>query len=77
MIAEIAGREALLARPTRKAVTAIATRSWQKPRTAVDTAVPSCAASRVGRRPQRSASTPPPTAAIAEPRPKSEATRPA
>lgn len=77
MIAEVAGRVALLQKPTRKATTAMATWPSVKPSTAVNSAVPSCAATSVGRRPIRSLSTPATSEANAEPRPNSEATSPA
>ncbi len=76
-MAETAGREALLQSPTRKATEAIASRPSAKPSTAVESAVPTWAAIRVGRRPIRSVSTPAPTDATAAPSPNRDATRPA
>jgi hypothetical protein len=69
MIAEMAGREALLVKPSTAAADAMAQAGWTRPRAMVATAVLDCATSRVGRRPIRSASTPPATAAQLPPRP--------
>src|ERR1043165_8468319 len=77
IIAWIAGREALDARPRAKPVTAIHAGSRTKASAATVAEVASCAPSRVGRRPSRSASTPPSTDAMTPPSPIREATRPA
>jgi hypothetical protein len=77
IIACTAGRDALLAMPTRNATPAIATGWCMNPRSATDTAVEACAISSVGRRPSRSVITPPPSEEITPPSPCRAATRPA
>ncbi len=77
IIACTAGREALEAMPTRKATAAMATGSVMKPSRATEAAVAVCAMSSVGRRPSRSAITPPPSEETTPPSPCREATRPA
>lgn len=69
IIACTAGRDALLAAPTRHATAAMATGSCMKPRSATDAAVDDCAMRRVGRRPIRSVSTPEPIDETTPPRP--------
>ncbi len=77
IIAWTAGREALLAMPTRKATPAMATGWYTKPSRATDTAVEDWATSSVGRRPSRSVITPAPSEDTTPPSPCSAATRPA
>lgn len=77
IIACTAGREALLAMPTRKATAAMATGSRMKPSSATDSAVEVCATSSVGRRPSRSVITPAPSEDTTPPSPCRAATRPA
>lgn len=77
IIACTAGRDALLAAPTRNATPAMATGSCMKPRRATDAAVEDCAMRRVGRRPSRSVITPEPMDETTPPSPYREATRPA
>lgn len=77
IIAWTAGREALLAMPTRKATPAMAKGCTMNPSTATETAVESCAISMVGRRPSRSVITPAPSEEMTPPSPWRAATRPA
>lgn len=77
IIAWTAGRDALLAMPTRKATPAMATGCVMKPSTATDAAVASWATSMVGRRPKRSVITPAPSEDTTPPSPCRAATRPA
>ena len=68
-MADSAGRDALLVRPSRAAAAAMASGFSANPSAIVITAAPSWATSSVPRRPTRSASTPPSTAPPAPPRP--------
>lgn len=77
IIACTAGREALLAMPTTKATTGMATGSSTNPSSATENAVDVWAISSVGRRPSRSAITPPASDDTTPPSPCSAATSPA
>ncbi len=77
IIAWTAGREALLAIPTKNATAAMANGCCMNPSTATDTAVDVCAISMVGRRPSRSVMTPAPSEEMTPPSPWRAATSPA
>ena len=76
VIAENAGREVLLVSPSRPTSTSTAYGAVVRPSTTSTAAVPSWLPSSTGRRPSRSARTPPMSAATVLPRPKVPSTSP-